>query len=219
MKVNVIDLSHHNVGPNRGRSPIDFAAIAASGIRGVILKASQGTRYVDPTYAERRAAAADAGLLVGAYHFATAEDVDAQVGHFLETAKPDEALLMALDHEPNPPARGGCLDLDDAQAFLESARDQLGRQLVLYTGNLLKEQMRGPIPFFNGHRLWLAHYNNHYRCPPGWDAPWLHQFSGDGVNAQGNVIPGIDPSQAGQIDMNAFYGAGGDDQLAAEWAA
>jgi len=102
----VLDLSHHNDGPNGG--PIDFAAIAAFGILGVILKSSQGTAMVDRTYADRRSAALSAGLLVGAYHFATGDDVDQQVAHFLKTAAPDNNMLMALDHEPN---NGNQLDL------------------------------------------------------------------------------------------------------------
>ena len=213
INLKVLDLSHHNDGPHGG--PIDFAAIAAFGIRGVILKSSQGTGMVDATYAARKQAAADAGLLVGAYHFATNDDVDAQVKHFLDTAQPDTNTLMALDHEPNG---GNQLDLDGCQAFLESADQQLGRKLVLYSGNLIKEQLGDQQnDFFGSHRLWLAHYNNNPTWPAAWISPWLHQFSGDGVNSNGIKIPGVNAAQAGQLDMNSFNGS--DDDLAAQWAA
>jgi GH25 family lysozyme M1 (1,4-beta-N-acetylmuramidase) len=212
INLKVLDLSHHNSGPRGGA--IDFAAIAGAGIRGVILKASQGTAMVDAQYAGRCQAARAAGLLVGAYHFATADDVDAQVAHFLDVARPDAATLMALDHEPN---NGNQLDLDGCRAFLEGASGQLGRKLVLYSGNLIKEQLTSDADgFFGGHRLWLAHYNDNPRWPAAWAAPWLHQFSGDGVNNHGIVMPGVDARQASALDMNSF--AGSDDELAAQWA-
>ena len=122
---------------------------------------------------------------------------------------------MALDHEPNG---GNQLDLDGCQAFLESADQQLGRKLVLYSGNLIKEQLGDQQnDFFGSHRLWLAHYNNTPTWPAAWISPWLHQFSGDGVNSNGIKIPGVNAAQAGQLDMNSFNGS--DDDLAAQWAA
>jgi GH25 family lysozyme M1 (1,4-beta-N-acetylmuramidase) len=60
----VIDLSHWE-------APADFAQVKASGIAAVILKATQGTGFVDPTFAARTVAANTAGLLVGTYHFST----------------------------------------------------------------------------------------------------------------------------------------------------
>lgn len=204
----VLDLSHHNDGPHGGA--IDFKALARFGVKGIIHKASQGTRNVDGKYEERREAAIDAGLLWGAYHFATADDVDEQVAHFMEAAQPDEHTLMALDHEPN---QGNELDIDGAQSFLESLRDQNGGRLpVIYSGNLIKEQ--NPGDFFGGFRLWLAQYGDRPKWPSCWQKPWLHQFSGDGTNNHGIVVPGINAAQASKLDMNRFYGS----DLAAEWA-
>ena len=83
----VIDLSHHNGNP-------DFKKIAADGIVGVIHKATQGTKNVDPTYAARRKPALDAGLLWGAYHFGTGSDGLMQAEHFLDVVKPDASTLL-----------------------------------------------------------------------------------------------------------------------------
>ena len=201
----VIDISHHN-------EVISFDKIRAFGIVGIVHKATQGLAMVDDKYAKRRQAALDAGLLWGAYHFATADDVDLQVKHFLDVADADANTLMALDHEPN---KGNELDLDGAQAFLESARDQLGRKLVLYSGNLIKEQLGdADSEFFGSHKLWLAHYNNKPKWPPAWDNYFLHQFSGDGVNNNGITVPGVNPGN--QIDMDSY--AGTDEELTNEWA-
>lgn len=193
----VIDISHHN-GIN------SFAAIKAAGIVGVIHKATQGLHMVDQKYAPRRQAALDAGLLWGSYHFATGDDVDLQVKHFFDTAEPDENTLMALDHEPN---QGNELDLDGAQAFLESARDQLGRKLVLYSGNLIKEQLGADDnEFFGSHRLWLAQYGPVPRPQASWDKAWLWQYSEHGT------VSGA----TGAINLNSY--AGTDEALKAEWA-
>lgn len=208
----VLDLSHHNTGPNNGQ--IDFSAIAAFGIKGIIHKSSQGTANVDRTYAVRRQAAIDAGLLWGAYHFADASSPVQQAKHFLETARPDDGALIALDFEPNGV---NTMTLTGAREFLREIEDALGRQAVLYSGNLIKETLgNAPDDFLGAHRLWLAHYNDAPKWPQAWDKPWLHQFSGDGTNNHGNVIPGINAAQASKIDMNSFDGT--DEELAAAWA-
>lgn len=212
ISLKVLDLSHHNAGIHGG--DIDFAAIAAFGIKGVILKSSQGTTNVDRTYAARFAAARAAGLLVGAYHFADASPPDDQVDHFLQAASPDINTLMALDYEPNA---GNQMSLQGARNFLHLIEASLGRKAVLYSGNLIKEQLGdGADAYLGQHRLWLAHYNDHPKWPKAWGAPWLHQFSGDGVNNHGIVVPGVLASDASKLDMNSFPGT--DDELTAQWA-
>lgn len=200
----VIDISHHN-------EVISFDKIRAFGIIGIVHKATQGLAMVDDKYAKRRQAALDAGLLWGAYHFATADDVDLQVKHFLDVAGADANTLMALDHEPN---KGNELDLADAQAFLESARDQLGRKLVLYSGNLIKEQLGdADNEFFGSHKLWLAQYGAVPHPQISWDKAWLWQFSGDGINNNGITVPGI--TAGNKVDMDSFDGS--DEELSVEW--
>lgn len=209
----VLDLSHHNDGPDGGA--IDFEKIKAFGVLGIIHKASQGTENVDRMYARRRQAALDAGLLWGAYHFADGKDAEEQAAHFMEAAAPDDTTLMALDFEPYP---GNEMKLSGARAFLTALESSLGRKGVLYSGNLIKETLGDkPDDFLGGHRLWLAHYNNNPRWPKAWSKPWLHQFSGDGVNNNGFNIPGVNRLQASKLDMNNY--AGDDpDALTAEWA-
>lgn len=216
----VLDLSHHNEGPHGG--DIDFVAIAAFGVKGVILKASQGLANVDHTFTVRAAAARAAGLLVGAYHFAEKADPDGQVQHFLDCADPDDDTLLALDYEAVLDSNGNpdptrTMTLAGAGEFLHAIEAKLGRKAVLYSGNLIKEQLGNtPDAYLGAHRLWLAHYNDHPKWPAAWAAPWLHQFSGDGVNNHGIAVPGVLAAQAKQLDMNSF--AGTDADLAAQWA-
>lgn len=205
VNLKVLDISHHN-------DVASFGQIYDFGIRGIIHKATQGAGYVDPMYERRRQQAIEAGLKWGAYHFADASDPEAQVRHFIEAAKPDADTLMALDFEPNGQST---MDLDGCRTFLRSLETALGRKGVLYSGNLIKETLGDESDDYLGaHRLWLAQYGSHAVVPDAWSGKgaWLWQFSGDGVNSHGIVVPGI----SGEIDMNAYNG--NDEDLAAQWA-
>lgn len=67
MQLKVIDVSSWQ-HPNG--APIDWAKVAASGVQGVIIKATQGVWYTNPFFADDADQAHAAGLVVGAYHFA-----------------------------------------------------------------------------------------------------------------------------------------------------
>ncbi len=197
MKPNVIDIYHGNVVH-------DFAALKAAGILGVIHKATQGAKYVDPLYATRRKAAADAGLLWGAYCFNTAEPVAAQIDAFFSHAEPDANTLMALDFEDNPHSP---MTLTQARDFLTRGDAKLGRKLVLYSGNRAKDLLGSKIDAFLGsHRLWLPQYGPAAKVQKSWSKQWLWQYSETGR------LPGTD----GALDFN-FY-SGTPEQLKAEWA-
>lgn len=67
MQLKVIDVSSWQ---HPGGAAIDFEKVAADGVQGVIVKATQGTSYTNPFFHGDVEAAHAAGLLVGAYHFA-----------------------------------------------------------------------------------------------------------------------------------------------------
>ena len=193
----VIDIYHGNVVH-------DFAALRATGILGVIHKCTEGANYADPLYAARRRQATAAGLLWGAYTFNTGQDVSAQVAEFFSHAEPDAKTLMALDFEDNPHSQ---MSLAQAQQFLQTADDKLGRRLVLYSGNRIKDLLGGVANgFFSQHRLWLPQYGPRAVPQVSWHAPWLWQYSETGR------LPGTD----GAVDLNAYAGSASD--LATEWA-
>jgi GH25 family lysozyme M1 (1,4-beta-N-acetylmuramidase) len=192
---NVIDVYH-------GNSINDFAALKAAGILGVIHKCTQGANYADPLYATRRKATIDAGLLWGAYTFNTGQDVTAQVAEFMSHAEPDATTLMCLDFEDNPHTQ---MSLGQARQFLQLADEQLGRKLVLYSGNRAKDLLGTQVDTFLGsHRLWLAQYGPSAHVQASWTSQWLWQYSEHGS------LAGTD----GAIDLD-FYGG---TDLTTEWA-
>jgi Glycosyl hydrolases family 25 len=88
----VVDLSHHN-------EVADFGNVKAAGIAGIIHKATEAIGFVDKMYAVRRGSAMDASLLWGPYDFLRPVSIPAQVDFFLKIAAPENATLLALDHE------------------------------------------------------------------------------------------------------------------------
>lgn len=196
----VLDLSHHN-------QVNSFEMLVDYGVRGVILKATQGVSYVDPTYAQRKAAAAKAGLLVGAYHFATADDTAKQLDHFLSVAELGARDCGALDYEPNlvNGAPAGDMSLADARDWLENYEVVMGRKAKFYSGSLIKQTLTGPDAFLNSHDLWLAQYGPTPHLPVGWSRYWLWQYS------EKLPVPGV----TGNVDANSFDGT--DQELAASW--
>lgn len=227
--INVIDMYHGNKVANP-----DFAALRASGILGIIHKASQGSHYRDPAYASRRVAAQAAGLLWGAYHFLDSTDAKTQADFFVECSgiAAGDPILLAADFE-NSAHQPALSQLMTFMREVDSVHPDV--QCVLYSGNLIRETLK-PSPgghqhqdmsgvefFFQQHRLWLAEYGPREISPWPWSVPvvkssnealglpapgvWLWQFT-----EKGRVNP-----LTGNTDGNFFDGTY--DQLAARWLA
>lgn len=205
INLKVIDVSHYN--------PItSFEEVYNSGIRGIIHKASEGTGYVDPSYKEARKGALAAGLHWGAYHFGDGTDPVKQAAHFVATADPDDGTLMALDFEPNG---NSTMTLANARIFMTEVERLTACEIVLYSGNLIKETLgSAKDPYLSARRLWLAQYGPKQVIPAAWEktGAWLWQFSDGVVNRNGLNVAGV----SGHVDLNSF--AGTDEELASSWA-
>ena len=199
-----------------GDEVTDLAATKASGIIGVIHKASEGVAFADRRYAARRALASDQGLLWGAYHFlhgsATGTDPRLEADHFLSVAEPDDATLIALDWEDVP--HHGAASATSARTFLDRIADRLNRKAVIYSGNVAKEAIEGVNEAFGSHRLWLCQYGPKWSTQASWTRPWLWQNNGDSYGPGPHRIPGI----AGLCDNNTIIGPMTVDDLIREWA-
>lgn len=203
LKPVVVDISHHNV-----LEPDGFLKMKEAGILGVIHKATEGTGFVDKTYAKRRKECEAAGLLWGAYHFARGGSPEVQVDHFLRYAKPDENTLLALDWEDK------AMTVAKARQFLDVLIARTGRrpdQIWVYGGHVLREciKTKEDKAYFSRFRLWLCHYTtpDKVKIPNAWETYGLWQYSESGH------IAGI--KKDGNVDLNVFGGH----NLKAEWAA
>jgi GH25 family lysozyme M1 (1,4-beta-N-acetylmuramidase) len=92
-----IDVSHW-------QQTIDWTQVAASGVRFVIAKATEGQTYIDPMYGTNKLGAMSAGLAFSAYHFARPDDTPgdaiAEADHFVDVAQLAPGnLIPALDIE------------------------------------------------------------------------------------------------------------------------
>ena len=201
----VIDIYHGDVVRS-------FEQVKASGIVGVIHKASQGFTY-DHAYSTRRKQALAAGLKWGAYHFMTSNLGGAdQANYFLSAADVDDQTLVALDWE----SLGNVTpSVNRAQLFLEEIIAKLGRKAKIYSGNVAKEQVKGKDEFFGSHDLWLAQYGTHWSVQESWTFPWLWQNNGDSYGPGPHHIPGM----SGLVDNNCVVPPMTVEQLLATWAA
>lgn len=62
MNYRVLDISAY-------QGEVDFAKVKSDGIWGVMLKATEGERYLSPAFDKNYQKATDSGLYVGAYHY------------------------------------------------------------------------------------------------------------------------------------------------------
>jgi GH25 family lysozyme M1 (1,4-beta-N-acetylmuramidase)/LysM repeat protein len=73
-RVDFIDVSHYNA--LQGESLAFYQTIKNSGVKGVVVKVSEGTYYVDPAASVNITNAKQAGMVVSAYHFARYKSID-----------------------------------------------------------------------------------------------------------------------------------------------
>lgn len=199
----VIDLSHHN-------QISSFDQVKNAGILGVILKATQGTTYTDPTFADHRAGALAAGLHVGAYHFGTGGDPVGQAELLLSVAGKDG--LLVLDFESN--SQGQSMSLLEAEQFVQYIQQATGRYPGLYSGYTIKQALANANitdasqTVLSQCWLWISQYASMPVLPKVWGRWTLWQYT-DGAQGPGPyTVDGV-----GRCDRDQFNGS--EEELAA----
>jgi lysozyme len=190
----VVDISHHN-------GNVNFAKVKDAGIIGVIQKASQGQGNVDPTYKPNKTKATSAGLLWGAYHFATGSDGVKQADNFLNVVGNDPKTLLVLDFEPNP--TGPSMSLEEARAFITRVKEQTGRFPGFYSGHFIKQLLgTNSDPILANCWLWLAQYGKTPVVPPNWKTWTMWQYTDGVIGPEPHSVNGI-----GRCDRDMFNGS------------
>ena len=203
----VLDLSHHNLVTN-------LTSVKNAGIWGIIHKATEATNYKDPKYPARKKGFLELGVLWGAYHFlhpSKIASIDNQLNWFLGYAGVDQTTLYALDWEA---ASTGTPTEDDAVAFMQGLAKATGREGVVYSGNVAKEQISGVNAYLGSLRLWLAQYaETGIKTQASWkNQVWLWQYSDGEAGPAPHGCPGV----TGLVDTNSWT----DTQaaLSAQWS-
>ncbi len=184
-----IDASHH-------QGAINWRAVADDGITFAYLKATEGTSYTDPTFAQHRAEALDRGLRVGGYHyFQLCSSGAEQAAHFasvLGDLTEGNLLPGAVDLElagscPTPPARA--VLLAEVRTFLKQVEAMTGREPVVYLYPEFEEEydVAGEL---GDYRQWVRSLDG--RPDRKW---WIWQQTDSGS------VAGI----AGAVDVNVMW--------------
>src|SRR5215471_6622681 len=209
----VIDLSAHT-------TVSDFRQVRASNILAVIHKASEGDFYADPMCAARRSQAEAAGLLWGTYHFGKGDSPgEQQAAFFLDSSRPIQGTLLALDLEANEGDPSNSMTLEQAEAFVQAVASVTGRLPLVYAHPTWGNGDPLPSGLSFGARitpdsilarcgLWVADYHDSPEIPFAWAATgWrLWQYAGD-ENArhptynQTSTVQGVS-----HCDRNLFNG-------------
>lgn len=186
-----VDVSHH-------QGEIDWQALRAGGVRFAYIKATEGTHFRDPRFAENWRRSREAGIPRGAYHFFSMCMSGAkQAANFIAvTPIEDQTLPHALDVEQMEPCpRGKRLANPAAEIarFLDVVEKRFGRRPLVYTNHEFHEAyLKGHLP---NERFWLASLNH---LPAFRREQWtLWQYHQDGRRR------GV----SGPVDLNAFNGS------------
>lgn len=187
---------------------IDWPAVAAAGCRFAFIKATEGATFQDQRFATNRAAAREAGIAVGAYHYLrVTSTIPAQLENFTRVVaklEPGE-LPPALDIEdPKQWAGYSRTELTElALSWLRGAHRTFGVQPFIYINpSFAEEYLDATASDVGQYPLWLANWvPQNPTVPPPWESWTFWQYSSEGT------IRGV----TGKVDLDWF--AGNDEQF------
>lgn len=191
-----IDVSHF-------QQAVDWTAVARAGIEFCFIKATEGASHVDARFVSNWRAAAEAGLVRGAYHFFhPAISVTAQADLFLRTVprlEPDD-LPPVLDLEA-PEEWQGVPVLQRAQlalGWLRAVEDRLHLTPILYLSPAFMTDILHNASALEQYPVWLAQYTT--ESAPNVPKPWTKWTFWQ--HTRQATLPGI----LSKVDLNRFNG-------------
>jgi lysozyme len=178
---------------------------ALQGLDFVIIKATEGTTYVNPDMPAQVRGATSNGRLLGFYHYAKSSSPVAEADHFLRTVgKHLGKAVLFLDWEDKGALAKGP---SAALLFLERVFLRTGVRPMLYTSLDVENSYNWGRVVDANYGLWVAQYNNYntvngfevrdlYGSLAHWPSCAIHQYSSCGRLAGYN----------GNLDLDVFYG-------------
>jgi lysozyme len=189
-----IDVSHHN-------GTIDFAKVAASGVKFVLMKATEATSFVDPKFGTNWANASAVGLKRGAYHFfrpgiSGINQADNLITQLKKHGFAKGDIIPTVDCEDYD-GSGKPAYQTQLQAFIDRVASAFDVGCMIYTYRGFWKKIGNPTSFAK-YPLWVVDLSsvNDPRLPAGWTdyAVWQYTFDGK--------VPGI----VGDVDRDRFNG-------------
>lgn len=184
---------------------VNWSAAWSNGARFAYVKATEGTGYTNPYFAQQYNGSYNVGMIRGAYHFAR-PDVSSgatQANYFVDHgggwSRDGKTLPGALDVEYNPYG-ATCYGLSQSAmanwiaSFVNQYHARTGRWAMIYTSTSWWSQCVGTAGNFSGNNpLWVARYSSSPgTLPYAWGYYTIWQYADSGT------FPG---------DQNVFNGA------------
>ncbi|MGC5529349.1 lysozyme [Streptomyces sp. SR-10] len=181
-----VDVSSH-------QGNVDWATLWNSGVKWAYVKATEGTYYKNPYFAQQYNGSYGVGMIRGAYHFATPNTTSgaAQANYFVDNgggwSRDGRTLPGVLDIEWNPYG-AQCYGLSQAamvnwiRDFTNTYRARTGRDAVIYTATSWWKDCTGNSAGFGAtNPLWVARYNTTVgELPAGWGFHTMWQYTSTG---------------------------------------
>ncbi|MBW4715690.1 lysozyme [Saccharothrix obliqua] len=202
-----MDVSSHQGDVDWGRSWHDGARFA-------YVKATEGTGYRNPYFAQQYNGSYQVGMIRGAYHFALPDRSDgrAQADFFVDNgggwSRDGRTLPGAVDMEYNPYG-DTCYGLDQAamggwvRAFSDRVLERTGRYPTIYTSTSWWNRcVGGAAEFGRTNPLWVAHYAEQLGpLPHGWGHQTIWQWQAAGLFPGDQNLFNGDPEQLRQVAL------------------
>ncbi|MDJ0342525.1 lysozyme [Streptomyces sp. H10-C2] len=173
---------------------VDWSAAWSNGGRFAYIKATEGTSYTNPYFAQQYNGSYNVGMIRGSYHFALpnvssgATQADYFVNHGGGWSGDGKTLPGALDIEYNPYgatcyglSAGGMVNW--IASFSNQYAARTGRYPTIYTSTNWWSSCTGNSGAFAGNNpLWIARYSTSVgTLPAGWGFHTIWQYSDAGV--------------------------------------
>lgn len=151
----IIDISENNTISN-------FDLLVKSDLKGVIMKATEGTTFKD-SIVDINYEALTGRIPIGFYHFLSAtSEPKTQALNFWNTLKDKEfQIIPVLDVEENERAPLKHLSEPYAREFIQSFREISGQDIIIYSNRCYIEEYFS-LEFRQANSWWIADYSANY---------------------------------------------------------
>lgn len=191
MALKGIDISHHQNGIDLTRVPFDFA----------IMKATEGTHFVDNCCDKFYQTAKSLGKCLGVYHYANGGDYKAEADFFLSNVKGyiGEAILCLDWERQNNQLFCTGADNQWIKNWCDYIYSQTGVRPIVYIQRSALSRVEG----IGDYGLWVAQYGSN-NVTGYQDTPWnegaytcaIRQYTSNGQLS----------GYSGRLDLDKFYG-------------